>query len=107
MFVMPLRLQHCASDADALARRFRARAPTYCTERGLQAELDLELARLQDRLDRGQVTGRVGAVHQAVVVGEGQVRHVTGADDRALLGLDDRRTLDRGADTEDRDLARR
>src|SRR5690606_36963072 len=51
--------------------------------------------------------GRVGTVHQAVVVGEGQVGHVADADDRALLRLDDGRTLDRGTEAEDGDLARR
>src|SRR5690242_18960519 len=83
------------------------RVPDRGHRTGLQAELDLELARLQDRLDRGQVTGRVGAVHQTVVVGEGQVGHVADGDDRALLRLQDGRALDRGADAEDRDLARR
>ncbi|EME96437.1 ABC transporter ATPase, partial [Streptomyces mobaraensis NBRC 13819 = DSM 40847] len=75
-------------------------------EPGSETDLGLELGGLQDRLDRRQVAGRVGTVHQAVVVGERHVRHVADADVRALGGLDDDRALHRGADAQDRDLVR-
>uniref|UniRef100_J1RK10 ABC transporter ATPase n=1 Tax=Streptomyces auratus AGR0001 TaxID=1160718 RepID=J1RK10_9ACTN len=72
-----------------------------------ETDLGLELGGLQDLLDRGQVAGGVGAVHQTVVVGEREVGHVAHRDGLAEVRVvDDHRALDGGTDAQDADLVR-
>src|SRR5215218_2830069 len=70
-----------------------------------EPELALELTGLEPFAHRGEEAGGVGAVNDAVVVGQRQVDHRADRDDLAEVGvLDDDRPLHHRADTEDRHL---
>ena len=72
---------------------------------GSETERGLEGALLEPGLHRDQEAGGVGAVDDAVVVGQGQVDHRADRDRLAAVGVgDDDRALDDRAGAEDRDL---